>query len=152
MDRDGMRLDSSQEMEKHTPLKLLCRAASYQQFTCLTAFEPPSAENHYGYCSPSSSLLPLACIVFSLLSLFSVQGSGWGWLAYNKATGGLDIVTTQNQDPCSITGTIPLLGVDVWEHAYYLDYKNVRPDYLKAIWSVVNWRDVASRFEAAKKQ
>nr|QBY35578.1 manganese superoxide dismutase 2 [Dunaliella salina] len=81
-----------------------------------------------------------------------VQGSGWGWLAYNKATGGLDIVTTQNQDPCSTTGTIPLLGVDVWEHAYYLDYKNVRPDYLKAIWSVVNWRDVASRFEAAKKQ
>ncbi|TPX61087.1 hypothetical protein PhCBS80983_g01369 [Powellomyces hirtus] len=76
----------------------------------------------------------------------AVQGSGWGWLGYNKATKKLEIVTTANQDPL-LTHT-PLLGVDVWEHAYYLQYKNVRPDYLKAIWSVVNWKNVAERHAA----
>jgi len=80
-----------------------------------------------------------------------VQGSGWGWLGYNKASGKVEITTTANQDPCSVTGLVPLLGVDVWEHAYYLQYKNVRPDYLKAVWTIVNWKDVAARFEAAKQ-
>ncbi|KAI8803830.1 Manganese/iron superoxide dismutase [Cladochytrium replicatum] len=79
----------------------------------------------------------------------SVQGSGWGWLGLNKATKQLEIVTTSNQDP--LTAHVPLLGVDVWEHAYYLQYKNVRPDYLKAIWNVVNWGDVATRYAASKK-
>jgi Fe-Mn family superoxide dismutase len=81
----------------------------------------------------------------------AVQGSGWGWLAWDPKEKGLRIVTCANQDPCSTTGTVPLLGIDVWEHAYYLDYKNVRPDYLKAIWGVVNWGTVASRFVAATK-
>eukprot|EP00842_Homolaphlyctis_polyrhiza_P004174 jgi/Hompol1/4758/HPOL_001840-RA len=77
-----------------------------------------------------------------------VQGSGWGWLGYNKAAGRLEIATTANQDP--LTHLVPLLGVDVWEHAYYLQYKNVRPDYLKAVWNVVNWKNVAERFAKAK--
>lgn len=80
-----------------------------------------------------------------------VQGSGWGWLGYNKATNGLEIATTANQDPLSTTHLVPLLGIDVWEHAYYLDYKNVRPDYLKAVWNVVNWKNVADRLAEAKK-
>lgn len=80
----------------------------------------------------------------------AVQGSGWGWLGYNKSSGGLEIATLANQDPLSTTGLVPLLGVDVWEHAYYLQYKNVRPDYLKAIWKVVNWRNVEERLKAAK--
>ncbi len=80
-----------------------------------------------------------------------VQGSGWAWLGYNKARGSLEVVACANQDPLSTVGLVPLLGIDVWEHAYYLQYKNVRPDYLNAIWNVINWSDVASRFAAAKK-
>lgn len=78
-----------------------------------------------------------------------IQGSGWGWLGFNKAKKRLEIATCTNQDPLITKGLIPLLGIDVWEHAYYLQYKNVRPDYLKAIWSVVNWANVAERYSAA---
>jgi superoxide dismutase, Fe-Mn family len=80
-----------------------------------------------------------------------IQGSGWAWLAYCNESGRLRIVTCANQDPCSLTGTTPLLGIDVWEHAYYLQYKNARPAYLKAIWGVVNWANVAERYAAAKR-
>ena len=80
----------------------------------------------------------------------AVQGSGWGWLGYDKATQKLAVATTANQDPCSTVGLVPLLGVDVWEHAYYLQYKNVRPDYVNAIWDIVNWKDVAGNLTAAK--
>ncbi|XP_074642913.1 superoxide dismutase [Mn], mitochondrial-like isoform X2 [Tubulanus polymorphus] len=80
-----------------------------------------------------------------------VQGSGWGWLGYNQSTDHLQIATCANQDPLqATTGLIPLFGIDVWEHAYYLQYKNVRPDYVKAIWNIINWSDVANRFSAAK--
>ncbi len=76
-----------------------------------------------------------------------VQGSGWCWLGFCKETGDLFIETCLNQDPLEGTkGLIPLLGIDVWEHAYYLQYKNVRPDYLKAIWQVVNWANVSERY------
>lgn len=80
----------------------------------------------------------------------SVQGSGWAWLGYSRDKKSLEIVTCPNQDPLINQGLIPLLGIDVWEHAYYLQYKNVRPDYLKSIWSVVNWKDVAERYAEAK--
>lgn len=80
-----------------------------------------------------------------------VQGSGWGWLGFDKGRGRLAIATCSNQDPLQgTTGLVPLLGIDVWEHAYYLQYRNVRPDYVKAIWDVVNWEDVAQRFKAAQ--
>lgn len=111
----------------------------------------------------------------------AVQGSGWGWLGYNTEKKVLSIATTSNQDPLqATTGLVPLLGVDVWEHAYvrdmcmaihgvfpthddemcpnmsllvyclqYLQYKNVRPDYLKEIWKVVNWDNVAERLKNA---
>ncbi|TMW61518.1 hypothetical protein Poli38472_012709 [Pythium oligandrum] len=80
----------------------------------------------------------------------AVQGSGWGWLGYSKEQKRVSIVTLPNQDPLSTTGLVPLLGVDVWEHAYYLQYKNVRPDYLNAIWDVVNWKNVEERYLVAK--
>lgn len=85
--------------------------------------------------------------VFSAKTI-AIQGSGWGWLGYNKANAHLEIITCENQDPLAIKGHIPLLGIDVWEHAYYLQYKNVRADYVKAIWSIVNWKNVAERFQS----
>ena len=75
-------------------------------------------------------------------------GSGWAWLVYTSA-GGLEVTGTPNQDSPISSGNVPLLGVDVWEHAYYLKYQNKRPDYLDAFWNVVNWDEVASRYEAA---
>ena len=71
-------------------------------------------------------------------------GSGWAWLV--KDSSGLAVVSTPNQDTPLSDGSAPLLGVDVWEHAYYLKYQNKRPEYLDAFWNVVNWDYVASRF------
>lgn len=81
----------------------------------------------------------------------AIQGSGWGWLGYNKEHKRLEISTCRNQDPLSTQGLVPLLGIDVWEHAYYLQYKNVRAEYVKAIWGIVNWHNVSERFLAAQK-
>jgi Fe-Mn family superoxide dismutase len=75
-----------------------------------------------------------------------VQGSGWAWLGLNKAEKRLQLATCANQDPLSTTGLVPLLGIDVWEHAYYLQYKNVRPDYVKNIWKIVAWKNVDERY------
>jgi len=81
----------------------------------------------------------------------AVQGSGWGWLGYDRSEGLMKVATTANQDPLqATTGLVPLLGIDVWEHAYYLQYRNVRPDYLREIWKVVNWQNVAERLAAAQ--
>ncbi|MEQ8834647.1 MAG: superoxide dismutase [Miltoncostaeaceae bacterium] len=75
-------------------------------------------------------------------------GSGWSWLVHDGS--GLAVVGTANQDSPLSSGQTPLLGIDVWEHAYYLKYQNRRPDYLDAIWNVVDWGVVGARFEAAK--
>lgn len=72
-------------------------------------------------------------------------GSGWSWLVKDK-DGKLHVYSTANQDSPLMEGHTPLLGIDVWEHAYYLKYQNRRPDYLAAIWNVINWDKVASRF------
>lgn len=80
----------------------------------------------------------------------AIQGSGWGWLGYCKVNKNLHISICENQDPLITKGLVPLLGIDVWEHAYYLQYKNVRADYVKAIWSIINWKDVAERYKAAQ--
>ena len=76
-------------------------------------------------------------------------GSGWAWLSL-KADGALVVESTANQDTPLSDGRTPILGLDVWEHAYYLNYQNRRPDYVSAFWNVINWAEVARRFAAAK--
>ena len=75
-------------------------------------------------------------------------GSGWSWLVWDGT--GLQVLSTPNQDSPVMEGSTPILGVDVWEHAYYLNYQNRRPDYLAAWWNVVDWSAVGAKFEAAR--
>jgi len=75
-------------------------------------------------------------------------GSGWSWFVWDGT--GLAVYSLPNQDSPLMTDDVPLLGIDVWEHAYYLTYRNRRPDYVKAWWNVVNWDNVQQRFDAAK--
>lgn len=74
-------------------------------------------------------------------------GSGWAWLVVNN--GKLEIMSTPNQDSPLMEGKTPILGIDVWEHAYYLKYQNLRPNYVDAWWNVINWDEVAKRYEKA---
>ncbi|WP_216671601.1 superoxide dismutase [Saccharibacillus qingshengii] len=76
-------------------------------------------------------------------------GSGWAWLVVGK-DGKLAVTSTPNQDSPLFEGLTPILGLDVWEHAYYLKFQNKRPDYIATFWNVVNWDEVSKRFEAAK--
>jgi len=75
-------------------------------------------------------------------------GSGWSWLVWDGT--GLAVLSTPNQDSPVMEGKTPILGVDVWEHAYYLNYQNRRPDYLTAWWNVVDWNAVGAKLEAAR--
>lgn len=108
---------------------------------------------------PSGKLLEDISATFGTFDAFKEKfeaagvgrfGSGWAWLIVNK-TGKLEITSTANQDNPIMEGNKPVLGNDVWEHAYYLKYQNRRPDYLKAWWNVVNWNEVAKNYEAAKR-
>ncbi len=105
---------------------------------------------------PTGALADAISSTFGSFSDFQAQlkaagmgrfGSGWAWLVHNGS--GLAIVSTPNQDNPISDGHTPLLGVDVWEHAYYLKYQNRRPDYIDAWWNTVNWDVVAGRFAAA---
>jgi superoxide dismutase, Fe-Mn family len=78
-------------------------------------------------------------------------GSGWAWLSVDS-TGKLVVESTPNQDNPYMTGRTPILGMDVWEHAYYLNYQNRRPDYIAAFYNVIDWKAVADRYAAAKKK
>jgi Fe-Mn family superoxide dismutase len=107
---------------------------------------------------PSGSLAEAINTAFGSLDSFkdqfsaaagSVFGSGWGWLVADN-DGNLTITSTPNQDNPILNGQIPLLGLDVWEHAYYLNYQNRRPDYIANWWNVVNWDYVSSNFTVVK--
>ncbi len=105
---------------------------------------------------PSGELLHDLNVTFGSLESFKEQfakaaatrfGSGWAWLSINKS-GKLEVTSTANQDSPVMEGCTPILGLDVWEHAYYLHYQNRRPDYVTAFWSVVNWTKVAELYAA----
>ena len=84
----------------------------------------------------------------------AIQGSGWGWLIYNKQTKGLEYRASSNQDLITDqqpAGIVPLLNIDIWEHAFYIDYKHAKADFLKDIWKVVNWQRVEQRLNDATK-
>lgn len=107
--------------------------------------------------APSGELAEAINAAFGSLDAFKEKfnaaaktrfGSGWAWLVVT-ADGKLDVVSTANQDSPLSQGQTPILGLDVWEHAYYLNYQNRRPDYIAAFWNVVNWENVAARFKAA---
>jgi Fe-Mn family superoxide dismutase len=80
----------------------------------------------------------------------AIQGSGWGWLVYNPKSRKVEYKAMPNQTSPRTEGLVPLLGLDVWEHAYYLKYQNKRPDYVAAWWNVVNWEEVDKRLSKAK--
>ena len=91
------------------------------------------------------------------ISLFNdkagkLQGSGWTWLVVNKSTKQLSIFATANQDPALLEGNEAIFGIDVWEHAYYLQYLNARADYLNNIWKIVNWVQVEKNYLKAIKE
>lgn len=79
-----------------------------------------------------------------------IQGSGWGWLIFNPVTKKIQFKTTANQDSPITEELVPLLGLDVWEHAYYLKYENKRPAYIAAWWNVINWEEIELRFTRAE--
>uniref|UniRef100_P19666 Superoxide dismutase [Fe] n=1 Tax=Tetrahymena pyriformis TaxID=5908 RepID=SODF_TETPY len=76
----------------------------------------------------------------------AIQGSGWGWLGYDTVSKSLRLFELGNQDMPEWSSIVPLLTIDVWEHAYYLDYQNLRPKYLTEVWKIVNWREVEKRY------
>jgi len=77
--------------------------------------------------------------------LLGIQGSGWGWLVYDESISELAIVTTKDQDPI-VRPESPIFGVDMWEHAYYLQYQNLKADYVSSIWNVINWETATQRY------
>lgn len=108
--------------------------------------------------APSGELAAAIDSTFGGLDAFKEQfsnaaktrfGSGWAWLVVNGA-GALEVLSTPNQDSPLMDGKTPILGLDVWEHAYYLNYQNRRPDYVTAFWNVVDWAKVAALYAAAK--
>jgi superoxide dismutase, Fe-Mn family len=160
-------LKDQADLQKHSALELIQNLGSVPE-----AIRGPVRNNAGGHVNhtmfweqlkvgvaePSGALGDAITAAFGSLAAFKEAfekaglgrfGSGWAWLV--KKDGKLAIVSTPNQDNPLMDGSgAPLLGVDVWEHAYYLKYQNKRADYLKAFWSVVNWDDVAKRFAAAK--
>lgn len=112
-----------------------------------------------GATEPTGALAEAITKAFGGLAQFKEQfskatigrfGSGWGWLIADKK-GALTIESTANQDTPIMTGKTPILGCDVWEHAYYLKYQWRRPDYVAAWWNVVNWTDIGRRYDRAKR-
>lgn len=107
--------------------------------------EPPAADSEFGkqIVAQYGNLDNLISLTNAKLA--GIQGSGWAFIVKNKENNAIDVVTTYNQD--TVLGPlVPLVAIDAWEHAYYLQYQNVKADYFKAIWNVINWKEAEKRF------
>ncbi|EMG46616.1 SOD2 Superoxide dismutase [Mn] [Candida maltosa Xu316] len=110
--------------------------------------QPPSAESHLGkqIAKQYGSIDKLIEITNGKLA--GIQGSGWAFIVKNKANGDtIDVITTANQDTVTDPNLVPLIAIDAWEHAYYLQYQNVKADYFKALWNVINWKEAERRYQ-----
>eukprot|EP00891_Asterochloris_glomerata_P002732 jgi/Astpho2/2732/Aster-00913 len=117
----------------------------WQNLTPPKDYEPPSGKLQRAIEEEFGSLDKLTTKIDDAAK--GIQGSGWAWLGYNPAQKRLVVSSTANQDPLVTQGLQPLLGCDMWEHAMYLKYQNRKPEYLSNFWKVVNWKDVAERYE-----
>jgi Fe-Mn family superoxide dismutase len=152
-----MRLDEARTMEDFTRLAALERALAFNLSGHILHSIFWKNLTPKGGDAPSGDLARLITRDFGSFQSFKEKltnaaagqfGSGWGWLVVDG--GKLDVIARPNQDSPLMEGKTPLLGIDVWEHAYYLKYQNRRPDYLASWWDVVNWDEVARRYDAAK--
>lgn len=158
----------------NTALERLEEARSKNDFGAVTMLEKNLAFNTSGHVlhslfwknlSPTGGDKPTGVLAAAINSDFgsfegfmnqltnatnTVQGSGWGALAYEPLGGRLVVQQIYDHQGNVAVGSEPLLVIDAWEHAYYLQYKNVRADFVKAVWNLVNWNDVAARYAAAK--
>ncbi|EGV66739.1 hypothetical protein CANTEDRAFT_112109 [Yamadazyma tenuis ATCC 10573] len=107
--------------------------------------EPPATDSELGKKIAEQYGSVDSLISLTNTKLAGIQGSGWAWIVKNKENGAIEVTTTYNQD--TVTGPlVPLVAIDAWEHAYYLQYQNVKVDYFKAIWNVINWKEAEKRF------
>ena len=154
------------EVEGKTAYEILSEASKYNQAVINHGGGYWNHEFFWNSLSPEKQEIPAELKekieeAFSSVEIFkdtfltsakSLFGSGWAWLVLNKESGKLEIIQTQNQDSPimdfvkeRIGDNIPLLNLDVWEHAYYVDYRNRRPEYVEKIWDFINWEKVAER-------
>lgn len=141
---------------KHWSREVSFHGSGHINHTMFWASMAPAGKGGGGY--PSDALAERIDRDFGTFEQFaahfkaaakSVEGSGWGWLVFEPVAGRLLVIQGEKQQDMMMTGVVPLLGVDVWEHAYYLNYQNNRGDYLDAFMKIINWSEVARRYEAA---
>lgn len=152
-----IRWDPDSEVLQHWQRQLSFHMGGHINHTLFWAGMKPESEG--GGLQPGGNLMNQIIQDFDSFQRFTshftraatrVEGSGWGWLVYEPASGKLMITQMQNQQDMMLTGASPLLGVDVWEHAYYLKYQNKRSAYVENFMRVINWDEVSRRFEAAR--
>ena len=151
--RDG---DADAGLIKHWSRELSFHGAGHVNHTMLWESMAPAGEGGGGYAEGklAERILRDFCSFEQMAAQFkaaakAVEGSGWGWLVYEPTAGKLLVIQGEKQQDMMMTGVVPLLGVDVWEHAYYLKYQNERGKYLDAFMNVINWQEIARRYHAA---
>jgi len=154
---EAMRESGDAAMIKHWSRELAFHGAGHLSHTLFWLGMAPTGEGGGG--EPTGDLAKAITRDFGSFAKFkaqfiaaasSVEGSGWGWLVHEPVAGRLMISQAEKHQNLSVTGAVPLLGVDVWEHAYYLRYQNRRADYITAFFDVIKWGEISARFDASR--